>query len=239
VSESVAFYVRFKCRYCGNKYSSIENLDGHVAKVHSEGVRETVYINGKRAATILDNRKGHYFVHDDSYGHISNNWEVICDMHAGICVDAETLALAKFLARHTSEFCEFCAGTARWCDKHNAEYGAICGCLRYDSVTGDLIEVVSSTTVEQGATMSKSKLKPMITDAELIRVAHSDFHRCRFVEGKSTFTAIFMDGEKKINGEIISFGVDTKREAIRVAREYGFRFLDGAKVIGWMEDGEE
>jgi hypothetical protein len=78
-------------------------------------------------------------------------------------------------------------------------------------------------------------VKALIGDAELIRLVHSDFHRRRFDEGQKTFTAVFMGGERRLNGEHVAFGVDTKREAVAAAREYGARFLNGAKVICWLD----
>jgi len=73
-------------------------------------------------ATVWDNRHPASVFDPDG-----GRWTVYCEQHGGL-VNAETIAVAKYLARHTGEFCEVCSGV----DPHAYDGGGLIPACTYD-----------------------------------------------------------------------------------------------------------
>jgi hypothetical protein len=75
----------------------------------------------------------------------------------------------------------------------------------------------------------------MPTDQQLITITSGDFNRRRAELGERQFTVIFIGGTRKLKGEPVTFGVGSKSEARSLAREYGMRFMNGARVLSVLD----
>ena len=108
---------RFKCLECGARFSTETSVRKHIAERHIADDGELVRFvfrsaTGEQLAVVASNANGEF--ESDPDERRAQKWYIFCNQHHA-CVGVSSVRDAIHCAKHTSVFCEVCAGTAPYC----------------------------------------------------------------------------------------------------------------------------